>query len=216
MVEGWNSGWGKLIADARDGRSQAWLADETGIDASLISRYEREALPHHANARSGGYAHAVRRGGKAMTARVLHGLLRFAAPTKTPKAPGHYHGIPQRSAQLQPPPPPNRPRISRTRTATRAFVSGSNKSSPGRAHPDHNWNTPRLFPESPTAPGLYFDSHQAMVSMSGTHSADAPASASNARISASVSWPETEAACATGVGGGARVGVTVGYRVGGK
>lgn len=44
MVEGWNSGWGKLIADARDGRSQAWLADETGIDASLISRYEREEV----------------------------------------------------------------------------------------------------------------------------------------------------------------------------
>lgn len=44
MVEGWNTGWGRLIAEARNGRSQAWLADETGIDASLISRYELEKI----------------------------------------------------------------------------------------------------------------------------------------------------------------------------
>ena len=65
-----------------------------------------------------------------------------------------HHGMWLRSAQLQPPPPENRPRTSLTRTATRALVSASNGSSPARNQPDHNCQRPSEFPESPCASGL--------------------------------------------------------------
>lgn len=46
VVDGWYDGWGKLLQEARDAAdwSQARLADETGLDPSLISRYELEKV----------------------------------------------------------------------------------------------------------------------------------------------------------------------------